>query len=112
MMGSAPPDGLPRQKPNFLQTRVLQPGDQLNVMIEVNGPGGFYAELARTICFGDPPVELLNVWKVAVEAQVRTAERLRPGAKVEFGEEGGGPAVAAPAASERGPAGSAADTGR
>lgn len=81
MMGSAPPDGLPRQKPNFLQTRTLQPGDQLNVMIEVNGPGGFYAELARTLCFGDPPAELLKVWKVAVEAQVRTAGRLRPGAK-------------------------------
>ncbi len=80
MIGSAEPGRHPRQKPNYLQTRTIQPGDQLNVMIEVNGAAGYWAELARTICFGEPPKELLEAWRMSVEAQTRTAERLRPGA--------------------------------
>jgi Xaa-Pro aminopeptidase len=38
-------------------------------MIEVNGPGGMYGELARTWCLGEPDQELLDYWNIALEGQ-------------------------------------------
>ena len=81
MMGSAPPNRLAGHKPTFFQNRTLQAGDQLMVMLEVNGPGGYYGEVGRTICLGEPPKALLEGWEIAKEAQSRTAELLRPGAR-------------------------------
>ena len=81
MIGSAPPGTPTGQKTDYFTNRTLNAGDQLFLMIEVNGPGGFYAELGRTFCLGDPPKELLKVWEVAKEAQRRTVARLLPGAK-------------------------------
>jgi Xaa-Pro aminopeptidase len=80
IMGSAPPNQVAGHKPVFYQNRTLQPGDQLMLMLEVNGPGGFYAELGRTICLGEPPKVLQDAWLVALEAQRRTAAQLKPGA--------------------------------
>ena len=34
-------------QPRHFQNRVMNKGDQVSVLIEVNGPGGFYAELGR-----------------------------------------------------------------
>ncbi len=79
--GSAPPGSPARQKASFYQHRILRPGDQFTIMIEINGPGGFYGELGRTICLGEPPAELLKLWDVAREAQLRTAALLKPGAR-------------------------------
>lgn len=81
MIGSSPSDGVPRQKPTYLQNRTLQPGDLLNIMIEVNGPGGYYTEMARTLCFGDPPKELIDAWEISKEAQALTVGLLKPGAR-------------------------------
>lgn len=81
MVGSAPPGMSTGQRNDFFTNRTLQAGDQFFLMIEVNGPGGFYAEMGRTFCLGDPPKELLTVWEVAKEAQRRTVARLVAGAK-------------------------------
>jgi Xaa-Pro aminopeptidase len=81
MIGSAPPGKSTGQKSDYFTNRTLQAGDQLFLMIEVNGPGGFYTEMGRTFCLGDPPKELLAVWEVAKEAQRRTVARLVAGAK-------------------------------
>ena len=81
MIGSAPPGKSTGQKNDFFTNRTVQAGDQLFLMIEVNGPGGYYAELGRSFCLGDPPKELLKAWEVAKEAQRRTVERLLPGAR-------------------------------
>ncbi|HVN23695.1 MAG TPA: M24 family metallopeptidase [Syntrophorhabdales bacterium] len=81
MIGSAPPGKPTGQRSDYYTNRTLEPGDQLFLMIEVNGPGGFYAELGRTFCLGEPPKELLDVWEVAKEAQRRTVERLIAGAR-------------------------------
>ncbi|MCX8022560.1 MAG: M24 family metallopeptidase [Syntrophorhabdaceae bacterium] len=81
MIGSAPKGVSTGQKNDFFTNRTIQEGDQLFLMIEVNGPGGYYAELGRTFCFGDPPEELLKNWEVAKEAQLRTVERLVAGAR-------------------------------
>jgi Xaa-Pro aminopeptidase len=81
MVGSAPPGMSTGQKNDFFTNRTLNAGDQLFLMIEVNGPGGFYAELGRTFCLGEPPKELLKVWEAAKEAQQRTIQRLVAGAR-------------------------------
>jgi Xaa-Pro aminopeptidase len=38
--------------PRYLQGRTLEKGDHLSLLIEINGPGGFYTEIARTIVLG------------------------------------------------------------
>ncbi len=80
-IGSAPAGKPAGQVRAFFQNRTLQRGDQVCVMIEVNGPSGFYGELGRTACIGEAPSELLKVWDDAVEAQDKGAELLMPDAK-------------------------------
>lgn len=54
MLGSSPP-GIPTgHLPTFYQNRRIEPGDQVFIMIEVNGPGGYYGEIGRTWCLGEP----------------------------------------------------------
>lgn len=49
-LGCSGPAGQPGQIVNrHLQHRVLQPSDQFNLLIENNGPGGFYCELGRSV---------------------------------------------------------------
>jgi len=62
------------------QNRMFQKGDAVFLMIEVNGPGGLYGELGRTVVIGDDiPKPLQTVWDYAVELQDRTAEAMKPG---------------------------------
>lgn len=62
------------------QNRVIREGDQLSLLIEVNGPGGFYTEIARTFSLGQPSQELVDAHAFAVEAQKHTLRLLKPGA--------------------------------
>ena len=80
MMGSAPAGSPAGHKPSFFQNRTLEYGDQIMVMIEVNGLGGFYGEIGRTICLGEAPKSMLQAWDDALELQDRTAEMMKPGA--------------------------------
>lgn len=81
MIGSENPGVNTGQYPTFFQNRRIEKGDQVLIMIEVNGPGGYYGELGRTWCLGEPPRELLRSWDIALEAQKRAAALLKPGAK-------------------------------
>ena len=80
-LGSAPAGKPAGQIRTFFQNRTFQRGDQVCVMIEVNGPGGYYGEIGRTACIGEAPSKLLKAWDDAVEAQDRGAELLKPGAE-------------------------------
>lgn len=80
MIGSQPAGKPAVQKADFFQNRALQEGDQVCIMPEVNGAGGYYCELGRTVCIGDAPRPLLALWDFMVELQDATAERLKPGA--------------------------------
>jgi Xaa-Pro aminopeptidase len=80
MVGSQPAGTPSPQKPDILQTRTIQKGDQVCIMPEVNGPGGFYCELGRTVCIGNAPKPLLEIWDFMVELQDETAKMLKPGA--------------------------------
>jgi Xaa-Pro aminopeptidase len=81
MIGSQPAGIAAPQKADFFQNRTLQDGDQVCIMPEVNGAGGFYCELGRTVCIGDAPKPLLDQWDFMVELQEETAKLLKPGAE-------------------------------
>src|SRR5262249_59363021 len=75
----------PRGEPAILrgrhyQGRVMQRGNYMTLLIENNGPGGHYAELARTFVFGKASAELRDAFAVCVEAQKHTVRNLKPGA--------------------------------
>lgn len=80
MVCSAPMGEPAGHKLPFFMNRTLQKGDQVMVMLEVSGPGGFYQEVGRTICIGEPSRRLTDAWMVARDAQRRAAEILKEGA--------------------------------
>lgn len=74
------PAGQPGQIVNrHVQHRVLEPGDQFSLLIENNGPGGFYCEIGRTIVLGEAPEAMRAEHEFVLEAQRFCLERLRPG---------------------------------
>lgn len=64
----------------FFDNRPIQQGDRMLILIEVNGPGGFYGEVSRTWCLGEPSREVLDAYETATQAQKYIAEMLKPGA--------------------------------
>lgn len=79
MVGSGPPGTPAPFQYRHFQNRVMREGDQVSVLIEVNGPGGFYTEIARIFSIGKPSQELQEAFGVALEAQNVTLNLLRPG---------------------------------
>ena len=77
---SAPKGELASFQFRHFQNRVIREGDQFSLLIEVNGPGGFYAEISRTFSLGQPSQELVDAYAFAVEAQKHTLNLLKPGA--------------------------------
>jgi Xaa-Pro aminopeptidase len=79
--GSSEPLGRPAiLRGRHFQDRVLQRGDYITLLIEVNGPGGYYAEVARTMVLGKASSELRDAFEVVCEAQKYTVSLLKPGA--------------------------------
>ena len=68
------------QKRHF-QNRMVREGDQFTLMIEVNGPGGIYAEAGRCFFVGDVPAELYDAHELCKEVQHYTVKFLKPGAE-------------------------------
>ena len=81
VIGGSGPAGkpVPMQKRHF-QNRRVREGDQFTLMIEVNGPGGMYAEIGRVFSLGKVPAELYDAYELCKEAQKVTLNLLRPGA--------------------------------
>lgn len=67
--------------PRLMQGRTLQKGDHLSLLIEVNGPGGFYTEIARTIVLGKASAELKDGFAAVKAAQDYTLRLIKPGAR-------------------------------
>jgi Xaa-Pro aminopeptidase len=80
MIGSAPLGERAGHTAHFYQNRRIEAGDNVMVMLEPNGPGGFWTELGRTFTLGEPSRELLAVWDDAVKAERYTAGLCRIGA--------------------------------
>jgi len=74
----------PLGKPSHLvgrhfQDRTIQKGDNLNFLVEVNGPGGYFTEVGRTIVLGKASQELLDNFALAKEAQDYSISLIKPG---------------------------------
>jgi Xaa-Pro aminopeptidase len=80
MGGSAQP-GKPvmLMQANFAN-KVIEEGDQFSILIEVNGPSGFWAEFIRTICLGKVTTELEEQFELCRQLQKVTLDLLKPGA--------------------------------
>jgi Xaa-Pro aminopeptidase len=75
------PSGSPGQIVNrHLQGRALRSGDQFSLLIENNGPGGFYCELGRTAILGKATGEMQEQQAFVLEAQRFSLGLLKPGA--------------------------------
>jgi Xaa-Pro aminopeptidase len=72
---------VPFDVPRF-QNRTIQKGDQVSVLIEVNGRGGYYAEVMRIFTVGAKPTpELHAAFDTAVDTQKLMASMMKPGAQ-------------------------------
>ncbi|MBO0712885.1 MAG: aminopeptidase P family protein, partial [Acetobacteraceae bacterium] len=61
------------------QDRVIQKGDQIALLVEDNGPGGFYTELGRTCVVGKAPQQMKDELAFVQEARKVTLDLLKPG---------------------------------
>jgi Xaa-Pro aminopeptidase len=62
------------------EPRVLEGGDQMLLLIETNGPGGYWGELGRILTLGEPSAALQGQFDVALELQQQAMRMLVPGA--------------------------------
>jgi Xaa-Pro aminopeptidase len=80
-LGSSAPVGqAARFAPRHFQGRTLKEGDHLVLLIENNGPGGYFAEIARTLVLGKASNELIDGFEAMKEAQDYTLSLMKPGA--------------------------------
>jgi Xaa-Pro aminopeptidase len=80
LVRSCPPGAAVGYQHRHFQNRMMREGDQVSVLIEVNGPGGFYTEIGRSFSIGRPSQEFEDAFGTAVEAQEVTLHLLKPGA--------------------------------
>ena len=80
MGGSGPIGRRVPMKVRHFQNRIARKGDQFTLMIEVNGPGGMYAEIGRIFCLGKVPSELYDAHELCKDTQKVTLRLLKPGA--------------------------------
>lgn len=69
-----------RFKSRQMQGKVIEPGEHFSMLIEVNGPGSMYAEIARTIVLGTATQKLKDEFAMMKEAQNHTLSLMKAGA--------------------------------
>ncbi|MFH1490941.1 MAG: M24 family metallopeptidase, partial [Pseudomonadota bacterium] len=75
------PAGTPAPKMGrHMQNRKIQDGDVFTILIENNGPGGFYTEIGRTCVLGKASSDLLDEFEFTLQAQKFTLDMVNPGA--------------------------------
>ncbi|HWE74858.1 MAG TPA: M24 family metallopeptidase [Stellaceae bacterium] len=66
--------------PRHNQQRVMREGDVYTLLVETNGPGGFYTEISRTIVLGKASQEMKDEFAFVLEARKFALSLLKPGA--------------------------------
>jgi Xaa-Pro aminopeptidase len=80
-LGLSAPMGTPSRFMNRpFQQRTLAQGDHMSLLIEVNGPGGLYLEIARTMVLGRADDHLRDAFEHVKDAQDHTLSLMKPGA--------------------------------
>lgn len=77
MIGAGDPIG--KHKPYFLQNHQVKKGDNIDLLVECTGPGGFFSEVSRMWSLGKPSDELRRAFDDAMEIQLRLAAMAKPG---------------------------------
>jgi Xaa-Pro aminopeptidase len=77
---SGPPGTPLFPAPRHFQNRVVERGDVVILLLETNGPGGYYTHLGRSAVVGPVPQAMRDEFEFAVGAQQFTIDRVRPGA--------------------------------
>jgi Xaa-Pro aminopeptidase len=80
MCASGPIGTAPLQANRHFQNRTIEAGDQLSLLVESNGAGGYYAELGRTAVLGKASQEMQDEFAFVLEARNFTLRLLKPGA--------------------------------
>ena len=80
LAGSAPFGQPPSYQKRQYQNRTLRENEPFSLLIEVNGPGGMYAELGRAFFTGKVPAEFSDAYDLCKEAQKVSPGLLKPGA--------------------------------
>ena len=77
----ATPPGQPAfVKPKFMQGRTIEKGDVVGIMIECNGPSGFYTHLFRFAVMGKATQEIIDAHAMVLAAEQNVLDRMKPGA--------------------------------
>jgi Xaa-Pro aminopeptidase len=76
---SAPKGVLASFQFRHFQNRVIREGDQVSLLVEVNGPGGFYTEISRLFTMGPASDELKDAYDYAIETQKHILSLMKPG---------------------------------
>ena len=80
MIGSAPAGECAGIQYAHYQNRVIEKGDEVTLMIECSGPGGYYCEIGRSFSLNSRPSESLqSIFAQSKTVQQRSAALLRPG---------------------------------
>lgn len=61
------------------QYRRLQEHDKVFCLIEVNGPGGYYAEMLKVLSIGEPDPKYVAAGEDALECLDHVASKMKPG---------------------------------
>ncbi len=79
-MVMANPPGQPSfVKPKHMMTREIQKGDVVGLMIECNGPAGFYTHLFRFAVMGKATKEIVDAHATVLAAEQHVLDRMKPG---------------------------------
>lgn len=79
-LGSSAPLGQPALfLPRWRKQRALAAGEHFSLLLETNGPGGYYTELGRILVLGKAPQRLVDGVEAMKEAQRHILGLLRPG---------------------------------
>jgi Xaa-Pro aminopeptidase len=79
LCASMPPDHPAPINQRHYQSRVINDGDVIALLVEDSGPGGMYTELGRTCVVGKASAELKDEFAFALEARKFTLSLLKPG---------------------------------
>ena len=78
---TATPPGQPAfVKPKYMQGRTIEKGDVVGIMIECNGPAGFYTHLFRFAVMGKATQEIIDAHALVLAAEQNVLDRMKPGA--------------------------------
>jgi Xaa-Pro aminopeptidase len=79
MCGSFPLGSPQKFGSRHMQNRFIEAGDEFALLVEDNGPGGFYCELGRSCVVGKVPQEMKDEFAISLAARQVIVDMLKPG---------------------------------